>query len=245
MRLNTIVNYYKGNNPHYGGMRYDNGHEYFKYFKNIFKYPYENDLFDERCYENYLDTLENEIANIGFSGLINTADTVIVYDTMISADTKISYFGNYKGGQVRSSKGVNGREATDGAINKLTAKNELTTFVYTSDEDVEKSYNEAFSAQCKNVKKYFMKDADMLKNENYEYAKQYGKMYSNAVDEITNQIVNNKRIKITFYLRNNPISEEDGVAELKYLDSVVMNYLTQVIPSTAILEVEYSFSSSS
>ena len=47
IRINTITNYYEGNNPHNGNMNYDNGHEYFTYFKRLFKYPIDNDLFDE------------------------------------------------------------------------------------------------------------------------------------------------------------------------------------------------------
>ena len=36
LRINTISNYYKGNNGHNGNMSYDSGHEYFTYLSRIF-----------------------------------------------------------------------------------------------------------------------------------------------------------------------------------------------------------------
>ena len=58
-------------------MRYDSGHEYFTYFKRIFKHAHDNDLFDERCYEDYFDTYDTEIPYIGFSGLIEDNEDVL------------------------------------------------------------------------------------------------------------------------------------------------------------------------
>ena len=52
----------------------------------------------------------------------------------------------------------------------------------------------------------------------------------------TEQVMNTKRLKITFKLRD----ASDQLCEIKYYDSIVMNYLTQMIPSTCILEVEYT-----
>jgi hypothetical protein len=59
-----------------------------------------------------------------------------------------------------------------------------------------------------------------------------------SIDEVTNQIVNNKIFDITFRLHNIWYTKE-GQEELKYIDDVVMNYLTQMIPSTTILRVKY------
>lgn len=63
--LNTIIDKFSGNNPHNGHLTYDNGYEYIKYFEQLFKYAIENNEFNERCYDNFLDTLE-EIKKIGF-----------------------------------------------------------------------------------------------------------------------------------------------------------------------------------
>ena len=63
--INTIIDKFSGNNPHNGHLTYDNGYEYIKYFEQLFKYAIENNEFNERCYDNFLDTLE-EIKKIGF-----------------------------------------------------------------------------------------------------------------------------------------------------------------------------------
>jgi hypothetical protein len=171
-KINTIWNYYKGNNPHSGGLNYDNGEEYYEYFKHLFKYAYENDLFDERCFDNYYVEIADIYDNAGFSAISND-----------NADTKIHYFGNYKD--------VNGgvHEYDNGK------------FLPTDDNPYETKLK---------------------------------------IDSITNQIINNKRLTIKFNM-GKPYMNEDGQAKLKFIDDIVMNYLTQLIPSTAIVDVEYIF----
>ena len=41
-------------------------------------------------------------------------------------------------------------------------------------------------------------------------------------------------------MKNNFASKE-GQKELKYIDEIVMNYLTQMIPSTVIFEADYTY----
>ena len=83
---------------------------------------------------------------------------------------------------------------------------------------------------------------DYILNENDKmiggspYSRQSGK----TVDEITNQVMNNKRFTIKFYLHNDWYTN-NGQSELKYLDSIVMNYLTQMIPSTTIVDIQYTY----
>ena len=160
--LSTIAtNYGKGNNPHNGNMTYDNGSEYFKYFKQLFKYAYENDMFDERCYSDLSAYKEEEIKKIGFE----------ITDEAYQ-DSKVHFFGKYY------------KSGTTELSQKLV-----------SDSDA------------------------------------YGAAYTK-----TEQVMNTKRLKITFKLRD----ASDQLCEIKYYDSIVMNYLTQMIPSTCILEVEYT-----
>ena len=137
--LNTIINDNDGNNPHNGMMRYDNGKEYFEYYKHLFKYALENDMFDERCYDDY-DSYTSTISGYGF--------TVSDYRT----DSKIHVVGK---------------------------------------------------------------------------------------NEISNQTMNTKVIRITFKLHYPLFNNGKGECEMKYIDDVVMNYLTQMIPSTAILQIRY------
>ena len=172
-RINTIWNYYKGNNPHSGNMNYDNGEKYYEYFKHLFKYAYEYNLFDERCYEDYYGSIDAYYEEAGFKNI--TAD---------AADTKIHYFGNYV--------------TTNG-----------TKYVYGTNDYVFINSNNPYTTQLK-------------------------------ADSVTNQIMNNKRLTIKFNIGYDYWST-DGQAKLKFIDEVVMSYLTQLIPSTAIVDIEYNF----
>lgn len=144
--INTIINDSKGNNPHNGNMVYDNGEAYHDHYRQLFKYAYENELFDERCYENF-DQSATTISGVGFN--INSG---------------------FKDGLISTK------------IDRYTSSNNKAT--------------------------------------------------------ITNETLNTKLIQIKFKLHYDAFSQK-GQCELKYLDDVVMNYLTQMIPSTAILQIKY------
>ena len=153
-KINTIINDNKGNNPHNGNMIYDNGEEYHNYYRQLFKYAYENDLFDERCYENFEESASSAYSASVFSAASFTIKSGFNDDLI---DRKI--------------------------VSGLTSADTKST--------------------------------------------------------ITNQTLNTKLIQIRFKLHyENPFSH-DGQCELKYLDDIVMNYLTQMIPSTAILQIKY------
>lgn len=64
-------------------------------------------------------------------------------------------------------------------------------------------------------------------------------IYKNVdvTDKVTNQIINTKRMSITFFV--NKFSKDYTWTQIKYIDDVVMNYLTQLIPSTAIVDIKY------
>ena len=152
--LDTIINDNKGNNPHNGMMVYDNGREYFKYYEELFKYAYENDMFDERCYNDYY-SYKSTISGYGFTSLTDNNGKPIYYTS-----EKIDDYSN------------------------------------------------------------------------------------NKKNDISNTDLNTKVIKITFKLHNNLFvntgqNKGKGDCEMKYIDDIVMNYLTQMIPSTAILQIRY------
>lgn len=174
-RISTITNYFGGNNPHNGNMVYDNGYEYFSYFKELFKYACDNYLFDERCFDNVDASIDDEIKDIGFSSLTSSN-----YSNGLTSDGKVHYFGNY----VMSGTS---KEVTYDTMDKMDC-----------------------SAKAKNM---------------------YG-----LTDKVTNQIMNTKRMCITFYL-----DKFDGNKwnQVKYLDDIIMSYLTQMIPSTTILNIKY------
>lgn len=206
MKINTIVNDTKGNNPHNGNMVYDNGHEYLTYFSRIFKYASDNDLFDERCFENYYDSLYEEIDDYGFSGLVNSIEDIKQYDDMISADTKAHYFGNYK------------TRKDDNSIDKI--------YIYGDNQARLSGYTPIYSGEVttNDIIGYNIGDMDG---------------YPNDADEVTDQIVNNKRLTIDFKLHTDWYTNQ-GQCEIKYIDDIVMNYLTQMIPSNTIVQIKYT-----
>ena len=238
IRINTITNYYEGNNPHNGNMNYDSGHEYFTYFKRLFKNPIDEELFDERCYEAFYYDLDNEISEYGFKNLIHSNELIKQYFPYISGltDTKIHYFGSYyKAGYDTSDK-----EARKSA-SALTKCNKVSFYGDNEEkrEKLEKMYQDSICSEI-TVKKYKLNDEDEMISGTPYVASNMKEIDEDKIDEITNQILNNKRITIKFYLHNEWHSNP-GQCEVKYLDSVVMNYLSQMIPSTTIVDIQYIY----
>ena len=238
IRINTITNYYEGNNPHNGNMNYDSGHEYFTYFKRLFKNPIDEELFDERCYEAFYYDLDNEISKYGFKNLIHSNELIKQYFPYISGltDTKIHYFGSYyKAGYDTSDK-----EARKSA-SALTKCNKVSFYGDNEEkrEKLEKMYQDSICSEI-TVKKYKLNDEDEMISGTPYVASNMKEIDEDKIDEITNQILNNKRITIKFYLHNEWHSNP-GQCEVKYLDSVVMNYLSQMIPSTTIVDIQYIY----
>ena len=193
-KLNAIRDYFKGNNPHSGKLRYDNGHEYFTYFQKLFRYPLENDLFDERCFRN--DLVPTDASQFGFSGLIRKDPCDKEYDELMLKDTKLHFFGNYY---------------ENGELYKYVIdRPEATTL-----EDGSNWYSLA-------------------------EVEPYGEREPN--DGVTHQVVNNKRLKVTFFIKSGDLYSQEGLKEVKYLEDVVIPYMTQMVPSTAIINIEYTTS---
>ena len=218
IKINTITNYYEGNNPHNGNMDYDSGHEYFTYFKRLFKYPMDENMFDERCYESFFIDYDNEISKIGFSGLIEDNEIIKQYSPyLISGDSKIHYFGTYY--------------PKDESV-PITSANTVNFYGESKDKILALTEMYQYINPTMEVDDYILNDNEKMVGGS-PYSGQTG-----IIDEITNQILNNKRLTIKFYLHNKWHSEQ-GQCELKYLDDIVMNYLTQMIPSTTIVDIQY------
>lgn len=186
-KISTLTNYFNGNNPHNGNLTYDNGYEYFKYFKTLFKYACEEELFDDRCHDNVYDLVQMlQEDKYGFSSL-----TEENYKNL-DADTKVHYFGNY---MERPKNGI------------------------LSDDDYKK-YEHINQMDCGK--------GDVTK------------LYKNidGKDPVTNQIINTKRIGIEFFIDD--FGDDYKWSQIKYIDDIIMGYLTQMIPSTAILSINYS-----
>lgn len=250
IKINTIINYNKGNNPHNGNMVYDNGHEYLTYFKRIFKYAADNELFDSRCYDDFYNSLDNEIYKYGFNGLINEDENIKKYDDFLIKDSKIHYFGNYRDNKKHilveknidcEPQEVNAYYSKDMRIivptnisceeKTVEAKIAEVDNVWIYGQDINR-INSFKDVYVDNVQGYILKDENgMIGGSPYPK--------DDNVDEVTNQIVNNKRFNINFNLHSKWFTNQ-GQCELKYIDDIVMNYLTQMIPSSTILQITYT-----
>lgn len=80
--------YFEGNNPHRASERYDSGQKYIDYFDKIFKYSYDNNLIDSRCYGEDSTDLIN-MSEIGFHITKEGRDSWI---PSASIDTKVHSF---------------------------------------------------------------------------------------------------------------------------------------------------------
>lgn len=210
LKVNTIENYYEGNNGHNGNLHYDSGHEYFTYFQRLFKYAEDNGLFDTRCYREGFNGVYDSVHDIGFQGLINPVEEIKDYDDYLSVDTKTHYYGNYK------------TRKSNNTIDKI--------YIYGNGAKYESGAWENFYG--KEPSYYSIGDGVRATGEIQPHT---------SSDDVTNQIVNNKRLKIRFFMKSCDFASKDGQIELKYMDKIVMNYLTQMLPSTVITEIEYNF----
>jgi hypothetical protein len=264
LKVNTVENYYEGNNGHNGNLHYDSGHEYFTYFQRLFKYAEDNGLFDTRCYREGFNGVYDSVHDIGFQGLINEEEEIKEHDEFLIEDTKIHFFGNYK----EKDGGNDNNSHPD-----LYEDNTKNIWIYGNKKKYECKCNDAPCGKCdengtktcdpwkcfyKNheddIDYYHINDGTGIRGDGGLEIYEYGNLPEAVrnsipkdedgnvpIDDVTNQIVNNKRLKIKFYMKSCDFASTDGQIELKYMDKIVMNYLTQMLPSTVITEIEYNF----
>ena len=195
-KIDNLVNYFNGNNPHSGEMKYDLGEEYLKYFKQIFKYAIENKEFDLRCfYGKSMDEVIALVSDFGFT----TKDEVSV--------DKVNYFGNYL-------------QVNEGAP--------ISTHIY--EDIIKKSDNTEGNA----IYAY-----NIIQNQKWINAINDAEFISKLSTDnedigFTDLIVNTKRVDIIFN-----VDKEQDKAYIKYIDDVVLPYLSQMIPPNTIVKIKY------
>lgn len=235
-KLDSIIDYREGNNPHTGHMNYDNGHEYLSYFKNIFKYVSDNDLIDYRKYDDgdlaYLD----DARDFGFSNLLREDYCDKEYDEFLREDNKCHYFG-----QMYSKVDKNCNDSRES----------LTCFLKRNSNNEMAENGKCITAFKINdiYRKALIKDdgddnkpkIEFLRYGNvYDFIGEEGEYDESKFDHVTDQIVNTKRMEIEFFIKNKKEYSKEWLEEVKYIDYVILPYLTQMIPSTVIWSVKYT-----
>ena len=218
-KVNSEKDYYFGNNPHTGHLHYDNGHEYFTYFRHLFRYAYDNSLFNEGVLSEYPryddEDLYEDIDDFGFKSLINDDSCQLDYEDFLTEDSKIHYFGNYY--------------------------NDNGSYEYSLDDKPNKYEYNLSTINPKTI------GVEPVDSDSVGYGWMHKPCSGNTVegetpiDGVTNQIVNNKVVKVIFYIRDDNFYSKTALEEIKYLESVVVPYMTQMMPSGVILGTEYRF----
>ena len=226
-RLSTLTDKKTGNNPHLGHMSYDNGHEYFLYFKNLFKYAIDNDLFDERQISEDTEELVDLAESVGFKNLVKDDACDTDYDEYLVKDSKCHYFGDIitddESGDGKNFVNIYGNVEIINGFKKPKKTNCVVKKYSIDKKEGEKTYN--------------LLDMNPIE---YDDSAKYGDGVEDGdKDGVTNQIVNCKRIDITFNLRSKKEYTTEWLEEVKYIDSVILPYLEQMMPSGAICRVQY------
>lgn len=185
--VNSIIDEYKGNNPHSGNLNYDSGYEYLSRFKQLFKYALEGDYFNYNCLQSTTDpTLQDiyaEIESYGFDGI---AEDKSKYFECLSGDTKVHAY-----------------------VDMIDTDGSISSYDLNDSSRITKTFN----------------------------------VPSENTDGVTAQIINTKIVKIDFYLQADNLYSQAGQEEVKYIQTKVLPYVEQMMPSTAILKIHFHVTS--
>lgn len=237
--LESLVDDSAGNNPHYGKFLYDDGREYFEYYKKLFKGAYDNDLF-----ESYRDRIAGQNARIHYDNRFRTAKMSDLKDKstdenyglanigfdvqpdLVVDNSKVWYFLLYDNGLYSTTP----HSYTGSMLGKRPfgshesfASHEIGTAEFPLvSEAVTNAYNRPICRQCQDTRITFKRE------DNLNIPQTVKNYQSEGPDEVWSYaVINTKNIKIVYTL---PWEMED------YVTNVVEFYVKQLIPSTVITE---------
>lgn len=213
--MESIVEDHKGNNPHGGYGKYDDGEAFVDHFRQIFKYSIDNDNFNDALYTCENGELDEAIENIGFD-IVKQKDNVKTW--YFSDSTTRPSVTNSLGGLLELTRIVEEKNGTTTYIGKEYENVKCTNYRYTFNQQGEVNVGK------NNNYTFFESELTPFDFENM------GKSY----DESTaNSIINDKKLLIEF---SGPITTYENFP--LFLQNGILPYLKQVIPSTTILEID-------
>ncbi len=250
-RMNTLSDYREGNNPHTGHMNYDNGHKYLTYLQKVFKYVDENDFIDYRQYDDADIAYIDEMSKFGFKNLIDEDECELDYDKYLREDNKCHFFGaldsivdNNCNDARKGLSCFRKRELSDSSRYNVVNGECKSKKIF--DECLQKYVDDSYRLTDIFRKNIIIDDGPIPRIESLKYGQiydkigEYGEYDYEKIDNVTNQIVNTKRMEIEFFIKNKHEYSKEWLEEVKYIDSVILPYLTQMIPSTVIWRVKYT-----
>lgn len=229
--IDLFAEKYKGNNPHASHPSYDNGSEYLVNYASLFKYNIDDGNINPNCYKDYETYTEyiSDLKNIGFRFSSSPQLSELIcngnYSQSVFDDCKIHYFGdltklneecNPKNWQRYCYERYD-KEFIGNSVLNLSRNNMKSYSAFTYGDDSE--YKVA-------------NDSASLKTYLEEKVKEL------AWNGMPEQVINTKVFELTFYVHYNKGTDK-YYNEVKYIDSVILPYVEQMIPSTAIFKVYY------
>ena len=193
--LESLITDYKGNNPHVGYGKYDDGSEYIEHFTHLFKNTFEMGLYDRWKEEE--PSVYESAATFGFTVCESLDNKKCAFFEDLTTDTDFLILG---------AEGTGDEDAEAAGSNGLQPYGENTETISNWNSDGYKT----------------VKFPDTPENVN-------GKP---ADESQANGIINIKKLVINFGVGNN-------IHLKSYIQNVVLKYLEQMIPSTAILEYRF------
>ena len=214
--LQNIENYFNGNNPHSGNNSYDDGKEYLNYFIQLFKYAVENKYFDKRCYDRIGLSFDDELKKLqkDEDSMFGFKDILIEKEG--EDETKI--VNEIEDVKIEYFGDYCTQDGDGDAMKTITYTYEM--FPQPQDEATidEEDNDKPTPYNLSNMEKWS------------------GMTFIDDSIGCTEQIVNIKRVDIIF---NIDADSADNDAYIKYMDDVVLNYVSQMIPSNTILHIIY------
>ena len=229
-----------GNNPHTGRLKYDGGEEYFKYYEELFRGAFDNDLFteyqgrvsSENARRNYENRFRENILEPVEDITSDTAITSVGFEvtSAITDNSKIWFF-------LSDDNGIYSSTPSDYSGSTLYSK------LFESEGDFKKETNTDFPLQYEragNEQSFYWNAPIWGTGSTFDFSgstldipSEIRGYHGEGPDETWGySVINTKNIKITYYL---PWEMED------YVTNVVEFYVKQVIPSTAIVEFKWNY----
>lgn len=263
--INTIRDYYKGNNPHCGWFNYDDGENYLSYFGQLFKDAIDNNTINYKCLDklgiNDREKIENLIKSIGFFNTSNCASLEEIKhekiynscETYAKTSSTLTIDDKYKFSSIQIYDEFS--LVTPTAFTKYQAPKEIGYHGEYPSPSTTSAYSDIIgkinSGKC---------STDLVKNNSVENLTPITSVTTITGDTTnytinfneqdkdqkysSDQIINTKRLKIIFYLdlvedMKNVYKNKNDLEIIKYYDSVIVPYVEQMVPSTTILEIQY------
>ena len=209
--LETIIETHKGNNPHGGFTKYDDGETYIDYFRKIFKYSIENGNFNDLMYTCEDGLLNDDVENIGFD-IAKEKDNV-----------KIWYFTN-------TNNTNENNKLLELTVEEVTGTSQEVIYKgikYNNIKNINYTYN---TTPQQNIKVGAeADDYTFFSSSVVPYNFEGGE---SCDESAANSIINNKKLLIEFsrgLMDNNTFP--------RFMRECILPYLIQMIPSTTIWEV--------